>query len=78
MSGATDNMLGGAMSATVANGPELGLAESEQPSYDGLVVLAPLAIEARAVRSGAPWADVRRIGMGPRRAARSARRWATC
>jgi len=39
---------------------------------DGIVVLAPLSVEARAVRSGAPWADVHRIGMGPRRAARSA------
>jgi 4-hydroxy-3-methylbut-2-enyl diphosphate reductase len=39
---------------------------------DEIVVLAPLALEARAVRTGAPWADVRRIGMGPRRAARSA------
>ncbi|HEY2440662.1 MAG TPA: hypothetical protein VGI07_10545, partial [Solirubrobacteraceae bacterium] len=38
----------------------------------GIVVLAPLSVEARAVRSGAPWADVHRIGMGPRRAARSA------
>ena len=76
MSEATDNMLSGAMSATLASRPEIGLAEPEQPPYDGLVVLAPLAIEARAVRSGAPWADVRRIGMGPRRAARSARRWA--
>jgi 4-hydroxy-3-methylbut-2-en-1-yl diphosphate reductase len=39
---------------------------------EGIVVLAPLSVEARAVRSGAPWADVHRIGMGPRRAARSA------
>ncbi|HWD76632.1 MAG TPA: 4-hydroxy-3-methylbut-2-enyl diphosphate reductase [Solirubrobacteraceae bacterium] len=37
-----------------------------------IVVLAPLSVEARAVRSGAPWADVHQIGMGPRRAARSA------
>ena len=37
-----------------------------------IIVLAPLSVEARAVRSGAPWADVHRIGMGPRRAARSA------
>jgi 4-hydroxy-3-methylbut-2-en-1-yl diphosphate reductase len=39
---------------------------------DQIVVLAPLALEARAVRTGAPWADVRRTGMGPRRSARSA------
>jgi 4-hydroxy-3-methylbut-2-en-1-yl diphosphate reductase len=38
-----------------------------------LRVLAPLSLEARAVRAGAAWADVQRIGMGPRRAARSAR-----
>jgi 4-hydroxy-3-methylbut-2-enyl diphosphate reductase len=38
-----------------------------------IVVLAPLSVEARAVRSGAPWAEVHQIGMGPRRAARSAR-----
>jgi 4-hydroxy-3-methylbut-2-en-1-yl diphosphate reductase len=37
-----------------------------------IVVLAPLSVEARAVRSGAPWARVHQIGMGPRRAARSA------
>jgi 4-hydroxy-3-methylbut-2-enyl diphosphate reductase len=36
----------------------------------GIVVLAPLSLEARAVRGGAPWADVRRTGMGPVRAAR--------
>src|SRR6202012_2740071 len=32
----------------------------------------PLSLEARAVRSGAPWAQVHQIGMGPKRAARSA------
>jgi len=37
-----------------------------------LVVLAPLSVEARAVRAGAPWARVHQIGMGPRRAARGA------
>jgi len=40
----------------------------------GLIVLAPLSIEARAVRAGAPRARVHRTGMGPRRAARAARR----
>ncbi len=35
-----------------------------------LTVLAPLSVEARAVRAGAPWAHVQRVGMGPRRAAR--------
>jgi len=38
----------------------------------GLLILAPLSVEAKAVRAGAPWAEVQRIGMGPRRAARSA------
>jgi 4-hydroxy-3-methylbut-2-enyl diphosphate reductase len=37
---------------------------------NSLTVLAPLSVEARAVRAGAPWAHVRRTGMGPRRAAR--------
>jgi 4-hydroxy-3-methylbut-2-enyl diphosphate reductase len=37
-----------------------------------LDVVAPLSVEARAVRAGAPSARVHRIGMGPRRAARSA------
>ena len=37
-----------------------------------VIVFAPLSLEARAVRSGAPWARVHQIGMGPRRAARSA------
>ncbi len=41
---------------------------------DEIVVLAPLTLEARAVRAGAPWAEVRRVGMGPRRAARSAQK----
>ena len=38
----------------------------------GLVVLTPLAIEARAVKSGLPTARVVKVGMGPRRAARGA------
>ena len=37
-----------------------------------LVVLAPLSVEAAAVRAGAPWARVQKIGMGPKRATRSA------
>ncbi len=37
-----------------------------------LLVLAPLGVEASAVRRGAPWARVHRTGMGPRRSARSA------
>jgi 4-hydroxy-3-methylbut-2-enyl diphosphate reductase len=36
----------------------------------GLTVLAPLSVEARAVRAGAGWARVHTVGMGPRRAAR--------
>jgi 4-hydroxy-3-methylbut-2-enyl diphosphate reductase len=38
-----------------------------------MLVLAPLSIEARAVRAGAPWAEVRRIGMGPHRASTAAK-----
>jgi 4-hydroxy-3-methylbut-2-en-1-yl diphosphate reductase len=37
-----------------------------------VLVLAPMAIEARAVRAGAPWAEVKRIGIGPARARRAA------
>jgi len=33
-----------------------------------LLVLAPMALEARAIRAGAPWSRVEKIGMGPRRA----------
>jgi len=39
-----------------------------------LTLMAALGIEARALRTGAPWADVQRIGMGPRRAATAAAR----
>ena len=48
-----------------------GPAETVVGGMSGLTVLAPLSIEARAVRAGAPWARVQRIGMGPRRAARA-------
>jgi 4-hydroxy-3-methylbut-2-enyl diphosphate reductase len=37
-----------------------------------LLVLAPLGVEASAVRRGAPWARVHQTGMGPRRSARAA------
>src|SRR5579884_976792 len=37
-----------------------------------LEVLAPMELEARALRAGADWARVERIGMGARRAARHA------
>jgi len=42
----------------------------ERSGAGGLVVLAPLSIEARAARAGASGARVHRVGMGPRRAAR--------
>ena len=42
----------------------------------GLVVAAPLAVEAIALRRGAPGVRVVRTGMGPRRAARAALRLA--
>ena len=38
-----------------------------------LLVLAPMRLEARAVRSGAPWSRIEKIGMGPRRARDAAR-----
>jgi 4-hydroxy-3-methylbut-2-en-1-yl diphosphate reductase len=38
------------------------------PRNGDLLVLAPMAIEARAIRAGAPWSRVEKIGMGPRRA----------
>jgi 4-hydroxy-3-methylbut-2-enyl diphosphate reductase len=38
-----------------------------------LLVLAPMALEARAIRAGAPWSRVEKIGMGPRRARAAAR-----
>jgi 4-hydroxy-3-methylbut-2-enyl diphosphate reductase len=41
-------------------------------SGEELLVLAPLAIEARAVRSRLPMARVVRVGMGPRKSARGA------
>ena len=31
-------------------------------------LLAPMRVEARAVRAGAPWSAVEKIGMGPHRA----------
>jgi 4-hydroxy-3-methylbut-2-enyl diphosphate reductase len=37
-----------------------------------VLVLAPMAVEAHAVRAGAPWAQVQRIGIGPNRARRAA------
>jgi 4-hydroxy-3-methylbut-2-enyl diphosphate reductase len=38
-----------------------------------LLVFAPMALEARAIRAGAPWSRVEKIGMGPRRAREAAR-----
>jgi 4-hydroxy-3-methylbut-2-en-1-yl diphosphate reductase len=40
-----------------------------------LVLLAPLRIEARAARRGAPTAEVLRTGMGPRRSKEFVARW---
>ncbi|MDA8068897.1 MAG: 4-hydroxy-3-methylbut-2-enyl diphosphate reductase [Actinomycetota bacterium] len=59
------------MSTALAAAPRAEAPEPSEPS-DEVLVLAPLALEARAVRGGAPWAEVRRVGMGPKRAARSA------
>jgi 4-hydroxy-3-methylbut-2-en-1-yl diphosphate reductase len=46
--------------------------EEENRVDEPVVVLAPMSVEARAVRAGAPWAQVQKIGMGPKRALRSA------
>jgi 4-hydroxy-3-methylbut-2-enyl diphosphate reductase len=43
-----------------------------QTERRSLVVLTPMAIEARAIRAGAPWARVHQVGIGQRRAERSA------
>jgi 4-hydroxy-3-methylbut-2-enyl diphosphate reductase len=48
------------------------IAEGQLSSDPSVLVLAPMAVEARAVRAGAPWARVQRIGMGPARARRAA------
>ena len=48
--------------------------EAQRPERDcaaaarELLVLAPMRVEARAMRAGAPWSRVEKIGMGPRRA----------
>ncbi len=44
----------------------------ERLAEEPVVMLAPMSLEARAVRAGAPWAQVQRTGMGPRNARRSA------
>ena len=43
-----------------------------RPRRERLLILAPLTIEASAARRGAPWAQVERFGMGPKRARRAA------
>jgi 4-hydroxy-3-methylbut-2-enyl diphosphate reductase len=56
----------------LAGEPEHANAAGREPVDPSVLVLAPLAVEARAVRAGAPWARVHRIGMGPNRARRAA------
>ena len=46
--------------------------DAGEPVSEPVVVLAPMSVEARAIRAGAPWAQVQKVGMGPRRALRSA------
>jgi hypothetical protein len=41
---------------------------SEHRDAERLLVLAPMRVEARAVRAGAPWSAVEKIGIGRRRA----------
>jgi 4-hydroxy-3-methylbut-2-enyl diphosphate reductase len=50
------------------------LTRQAQGQAPPVLLLAPMWPEARALREGAPWAEVRRIGIGPRRAAQAARR----
>jgi 4-hydroxy-3-methylbut-2-enyl diphosphate reductase len=45
---------------------------NQEAGRPDLLVLTPLRIEARAIREGAPRAEVRHIGMGARRASRAA------
>jgi 4-hydroxy-3-methylbut-2-en-1-yl diphosphate reductase len=45
---------------------------------EGLLVLAPLRLEARAIRSSAPRATVLRVGVGPAKARLGARRARLC
>jgi 4-hydroxy-3-methylbut-2-enyl diphosphate reductase len=56
----------------LAGEPERAAAPAYESADHGVLVLAPLAVEAWAVRAGAPWARVQRIGMGPNRARRAA------
>jgi 4-hydroxy-3-methylbut-2-enyl diphosphate reductase len=62
---------GAADRVAAARGQANGLAGPDQPSAP-LLALAPLRIEAAAVRAGAPGARVERTGMGARRARRAA------
>jgi 4-hydroxy-3-methylbut-2-en-1-yl diphosphate reductase len=55
----------------LARHPWHARSERNQSVDPRVLVLAPLGIEARAVRAGAPWARVERIGMGPHRARRA-------
>jgi len=50
-----------------------GAPHGAQREGTDLLLLAPMAIEARAIRAGAPWSRVEKIGMGPRRARAAAR-----
>jgi 4-hydroxy-3-methylbut-2-enyl diphosphate reductase len=52
--------------SVLARSTEAGAHEDEP-----VLMLAPMSLEARAVRAGAPWAQVERVGIGRRRAARS-------
>jgi len=58
-----------ARSAAQAPGRDLG--RSTAPAQ--VTVLTPMGLEARAVRRGAPWADVQRTGIGAKRASQYAR-----
>ncbi len=54
-------------------GPGRSSGAAADPNTVRVTVLAPIVLEAAAVRRGAPWADTHRTGMGARRAAEYAR-----
>ena len=70
-SSAADAGPGRSSAADPGAGP--GRSSAADPGPGQVTVLTPMALEAAAARRGAPWANVRRTGMGARRAAQYAR-----
>jgi 4-hydroxy-3-methylbut-2-en-1-yl diphosphate reductase len=69
----SDAGTGAASPGTGAASPVMGAARRSASPPPRVTVLTPMALEARAIRGGAPWTEVRRTGMGPKRAAEYAR-----